>query len=59
MFLHFLGLYLKKQYNNTHLIGSGEQLAEKMNELVRTDYVWGGNSPADGGMDCSCSNHCR
>ncbi len=43
------------QYNNSHLLGSGEQLASNMEALVGSNYVWGGNSPEDGGMDCSGS----
>lgn len=38
-----------------YLNGSGGELAERMLSLVGTNYVWGGNSPADGGMDCSGS----
>ena len=47
--------------NNTNLAnpnvlnGSADQLASNMEALVGTNYVWGGNSPADGGMDCSGS----
>ncbi len=37
------------------LNGSATEFANRMKSLVGTDYVYGGNSPEDGGMDCSGS----
>ena len=34
---------------------SAEQFATNMEDLVGTPYVWGGNTPENGGMDCSGS----
>ena len=41
--------------NIPQLNGSADQFATNMEGLVGTPYVWGGNTPEDGGMDCSGS----
>ena len=44
------------EYTNIpQLNGSAEQFATNMEGLVGTPYIWGGNTPEDGGMDCSGS----
>ena len=41
--------------NAPQLNGTADQFAANMEDLVGTPYVWGGNTPEDGGMDCSGS----
>jgi phage tail-like protein len=44
-----------QQNTDAGLSGTREQFIANMEDLVGTPYVYGGNSPADGGMDCSGS----
>ena len=52
---NFIGADELENNNIPQLNGSADQFASNMENLVGTPYVWGGNTPEDGGMDCSGS----